>query len=224
MNSLESLAREIISARDPELEESFVKIVLFSQDNPALRALQRKSKKTPNPQFGNKEHLEWLADKYVSGHSPKALPKPGTIPDPVLSTVMTAGYGVPTQNVSDIIEGHRIAMVAENVVGELLERYIDSKLDDNDWVWCAGEVVKSVDFIRPGKQKGTKWESLQIKNRDNSENSSSSSVRAGTEIIKWHRTVSRTGNTRWELFPVGTEGEVLSEEDFQNFVQHYLAQ
>ncbi|WP_399553413.1 SinI family restriction endonuclease [uncultured Varibaculum sp.] len=36
--------------------------------------------------------------------------------------------------------------------------------------------------------------------------------------------VSRTGKTRWELFPVGTEGEVLSEADFQNFVQHYLAQ
>lgn len=98
----------------------------------------------------------------------------------------------------------------------------DSKCTDDDWVWCAGEVVKAVDFIRPSKQAGVDWESLQIKNRDNSENSSSSAIRNGTDIKKWYRTVSKTGSTRWEKFPVGADGEKLDEVDFQNFVKEYL--
>lgn len=222
MNHLESLARKVMGEIDPKLTENFVKIILFSCDNPSLRVLQRKSRKVPDPKFGTREHLQYLARKYANGRDTKRLPIPKTIPDPVLSIVLEIGYGKSVDDLGTLIEGHRIAMVAENIVGELLERYIDEKLSDNDWIWCAGEVVKSVDFIRLSKKKGLKWESLQIKNRDNSENSSSSTVREGTDIEKWYRTIARSGETRWEDFPVGSGEEKLDETDFRKFVREYL--
>lgn len=62
-------------------------------------------------------------------------------------------------------------MCAENYAGNLLERYLDSVLRKNDWCWCCGDFVKAIDFI--GKDDNGKWQALQIKNRDNTENSSS---------------------------------------------------
>lgn len=223
MEALEILAREVISKIKPSLSDNFVNIVLFSFDNPGLRVMQRKSVKNPNPEFGTKEHLTFLAKKYVHGREPKQLPYPQTVPDPALGTVLETGYRKDKEDLNTLIEGHRIAMVAENVVGELLERYIDTEISDDDWIWCAGEVVKSVDFIRKSAKPNTKWESLQVKNRDNSENSSSSAIRAGTEIVKWHRTVSRTGATKWDSFPIGGNSLKLSEEGFEIFLRNYLA-
>lgn len=222
MDQLAQLAREIMSDIDNSLTENFVNIVLFARDNPSLRVLQRKSKKNPNPEFGTKKHLVYLANRYANGREVKPLPRPQTVPDPALSTVLKFGYEKKDADLNALIEGHRIAMVAENVVGELLERYIDEKLSDEDWIWCAGEVVRSVDFIRRSKAPDTVWESLQIKNRDNSENSSSSAVRKGTQIEKWHRTISRTGATRWHLFPVGNNENKLDENDFRAFIKAYL--
>lgn len=224
MDELETLAHEVMTEIDHSLADNFVKIVLFSRDNPRLRVLQHVSRKLPEPKFGNREHLVYLAKKYSNGRQPKRLPMPKTVPDPALATVMEIGYGKAKEDLEILVEGHRIAMVAENVVGELLERYIDMKLSDDDWIWCAGEVVKSVDFIRRGTQPDILWESLQIKNRDNSENSSSSAIRTGTDIKKWYRTVSRTGETKWSEFPIGSEEDKLDEDDFRRFVRGYLGQ
>jgi hypothetical protein len=96
-------------------------------------------------------------------------------------------------------------MGAENLVGDLLERYLASVLEPHGWIWCSGAMVKAVDFILPPSTSGGAWRMLQVKNRDNSENSSSSAIRAGTEIEKWHRTFSK-----------------LSEENFERFVRTYL--
>ena len=86
-------------------------------------------------------------------------------------------------------------MAAENIVGDLLERYLAKILEPKGWVWCAGSIVIAVDFIMRGD--ATKWNLLQIKNRDNSENSSSKKVRDGTEIQHWFRTFAKTGETNW---------------------------
>jgi len=205
--------------RDPGQTERFLKIVQFSVDNPEL-AVSFRGKSAPA--FGSREHLERLADKYLKGLDPRALPQPQTVPDPALGVVMEHGYNVDSRELDSQIDGHRWAMVAENVVGDILERYIYRALGDDDWVWCAGEVVKHIDFIRRSPRTGVEWESLQIKNRDNSENSSSSKVRSGTNIQKWHRTVSRSGQTRWNEFPIGAVDVVLSEAGFQRFIVDYI--
>jgi hypothetical protein len=67
-----------------------------------------------------------------------------------------------------------------------------------------------------------RWDALQIKNRDNSENSSSSKVRAGTNIQKWFRSFSMTGATNWPNLPTLMQGYGLSEEGFNKYVEDYL--
>ncbi|MFO0049086.1 MAG: SinI family restriction endonuclease, partial [Pseudanabaena sp.] len=67
-----------------------------------------------------------------------------------------------------------------------------------------------------------KWLALQIKIRDNSEKSSSSAIRSGTEIEKWFRSFSKTGKTNWNSLPKLMQGYNLSEQGFIDFVKSYL--
>lgn len=242
MNELELRAQAIMQEKDDSLTKNFSTIVRFLSDNEELRPYKRASKNAPSPKFEADSYLEWLADKYIKGREKSDVPMPRTVADPALSTVLVNGYptymdellerggeGATIENLLfQLVEGHRIAMVAENVIGELLERYIDDSIGDDDWIWCAGEVVKSVDFIRvaPNNSKTDKsieWQSLQIKNRDNSENSSSSAIRKGTTIQKWHRTKSKTGDTCWDRFPVKPGHVVLSEPGFRQFIAKYFS-
>ena len=61
---------------------------------------------------------------------------------------------------------------------------------------------------------------FKIKNRSNSENSSSSAIRVGTKIIKWHRVDAKTGTYRWNdlEYLVGHPTFSVSENDFSIFV------
>lgn len=106
-----------------------------------------------------------------------------------------------------------------NEIGNILEYYLANKLSQYGWIWCAGEVVKSTDFIK--KCNDGKWRMLQVKNRENTENSSSSKVREGTKIEKWYRFNSNTGKTRWDKFPDDDVKNVLSENDFIKFVNSH---
>ena len=107
-------------------------------------------------------------------------------------------------------------MAAENMVGELLERYIHAELSKFGWIRCWGEATKSIDFIKP---ESADFIMLQIKNRDNSENSSSKAIRDGTDIKHWFRTFAKTGATNWDAFPDINARTVLSESGFQDFIK-----
>lgn len=135
----------------------------------------------------------------------------GTIADPAVDVILEAFTKL--KDLPTVSENHRISMAAENLLGKLLERYIAVRLEPEGWVWCAGNTVRSVDFLRKDLSIA-----LQIKNRDNSENSSSSAIRVGTNIQKWFRIYSRTGKTNWENFPFGSG---LSEEDFHRYIKDY---
>jgi SinI restriction endonuclease len=63
---------------------------------------------------------------------------------------------------------------------------------------------------------------LQIKNRDNSENSSSSAIRNGTPIQKWFRSFSKKAKTNWNNLPPSMQPYKLTEDGFRNFVSEYL--
>lgn len=136
----------------------------------------------------------------------------GTIPDPAVDVILQAFIG--TSDLSVVSEHHRQSMAAENLLGLLLERYIAEQLEPQGWVWCAGNTVRSVDFL-----SGDLSTALQVKNRDNSENSSSSAIRQGTSIKKWHRINSKTGKTNWLNFPVKEVS--LSEEGFHRYIEAY---
>ena len=76
-----------------------------------------------------------------------------------------------------------------NKLGNLLEEYIALKTRKYGFLWCNGNVLRAIDFCNTD---GSLF--LQIKNKSNTENSSSSNIREGTNIKKWFRLGTRTQN------------------------------
>lgn len=199
-----------------DIIKPFFEICKFLEANPYSLSWRGNNK----PQPSDKEGLLRLADKFINGFQKSDFPaEPGTVPDEMVSIVMESAYGYSSTDTERIKEEHQHSMCAENCVGALLERYLDSVLRSHGWVWCCGDFIRAVDFIYP-KRNG--WDALQIKNRDNSENSSSSAIRNNTKIQKWFRTFSRTGETNWGNLPAVMRGKGLSEDGFISFVRNYL--
>jgi hypothetical protein len=163
------------------------------------------------------QYVSYFITRYFREREGVVLMRPvSTKSDPAVDEVITAYENIDRQDLPRICKAHRLSMQAENIVGKLLERYVARLLESKGWVWCAGETVRSVDFITGENGRDVKL--LQIKNRSNSENSSSSAVRNGTTIKKWHRINSTTGTTRWHLLPEN-EDDTCTEEGFYEFVR-----
>lgn len=138
---------------------------------------------------------------------------PGTIADSVIDFIIKSKFGGLSElDLQKIKFAHRLSMSAENILGLLLEEFLAQELIKYDWHCCWGETIRSVDFChRDGNL-------LQIKNRSNSENSSSSRVRLGTQISKWFRVDARTGVYQWENLCRQIGGGNLTEESFREFI------
>ena len=170
---------------------------------------------------GKNDNLETLIEKwlmkYKNGFNGRASQRtsnpPGTVSDPILETIMGARLNqLPAEDLNHMIHAHRISMSAENILGSILEEYLATHLLQFGWHCAWGETVKAVDFVH---QDGRL---LQIKNRSNSENSSSSAVRNGTTIQKWYRIKAERVEYMWaELNSIC--GCNLSEADFSEFTQ-----
>jgi hypothetical protein len=208
-------AERIMSRIEPELAPRFGLVFAFLEANPAL------AQKGGGLEFGTEAYIQKYARSFVTCRNPAGPRCPETAPDPMVALIMELSFGLTQQDSVVAVAHHNFAMGAENIIGNLLERYIAETLEPHGWVWCSGSLVKAVDFVKP--KGGGGWIALQVKNRDNSENSSSAAIREGTEILKWFRTFSRRPATNWDQFPhdvaVG-----LSETGFQNFVKTYLQQ
>lgn len=112
----------------------------------------------------------------------KAMPKTACS-DPLIKEMVKQAKKIEDDNMLDNQEkNHILFMSAENVLGNLLEEYIVKNIRSYGWIWCAGKTLRAIDFCNT---KGT--ELLQVKNKSNSENSSSKNVREGTKIKKWYR-------------------------------------
>ncbi len=202
----------------PAQMAAFVEICRFLSQHPD--SLSWRGQRKPDVQ--TPAGLASLAGKYLAGWQASAFPgQPSTVPDAIVSEVMQAAYGYSAADCERIKLDHQRAMCAENCVGALLERYLNAVLHTHGWHWCCGDFVRAVDFLKPLPSGG--WILVQIKNRDNSENSSSSAIRQGTEIQKWFRTYSRTGATNWDNLPPAMQGFGLNEAGFVQFVRRYLA-
>lgn len=195
--------------------EGFVTLWKFLNNNPDFFGWRGKSKPNLKEIKGTSE----LAEKYFTSKFTKVVPSiPQTVPDEMVSVILKKFYNHSIDKLNNIKIEHQHSMAAENMVGELLERYIDSILSKHGWVWCCAALVKHVDFI---KEENNSIRLIQIKNRDNSENSSSKAIRDGTTIEHWFRTFSRTGRTNWDAFPDATLKSKLNEEGFVIFVENY---
>lgn len=201
---------------EQSLRKSFITIIMYLNQYP--ENISVRSKNTHDVK--TKDGIRNLATMYLKSFYSPTIPKiPQTIPDEMVSLIMEIVFEHSKEETNQIKKTHLESMASENAVGTLLERYLDSVLREQGWAWCCGNFVKAIDFIK--YENGT-WFELQIKNRSNTENSSSSKIRIGTSIHKWYRTEAKTGDTMWASVPEPMKGLNLSEEGFKRFVYKYL--
>lgn len=147
-----------------------------------------------------------------------------SVDDPILKTMIKEEKDYSDERVDIALDDHNLYMSAENIQGSLLEEYIDTHISKYDWVWAEGETIRACDFIKYNASNDS-YTLLQIKNKYNSENSSSSAIRANTEIKKWYRLGQKTVNKviqpkyRWNELNkiIGVEDE-MSEDNYAEFI------
>lgn len=151
----------------------------------------------PNIRLSERATYQEYLVKWVKGYEDAmrnlpscriASPK-GSCSDPAIQTMVQIATNTNTAFVRRMSEYHNLFMSAENIQGNLLEEYISYSVRPYGWIWCNGNVFRAVDFCSlDGKVL------LQVKNKSNTENSSSSAIRIGTDIRKWYRLGTRIKN------------------------------
>jgi hypothetical protein len=216
----EQIARVTIKANGhPNLAEKFAVVIRFLALNPASASGRRRKNA---PVVGTIEYIKAAAAVFANARAPKKPEPPATVPDEMVSFMLHHYFGIPEANLEHIKRDHLLSMAAENMVGDLLERYLAEGLEPAGWVWISGSLIKGADFLKPPSGNERKWFVLQVKNRDNSENSSSSAIRVGTEIKKWFRTFSKKPGSNWDKFPDTVCRVGFSENGFRKFVKSHL--
>ena len=176
-----------------------------------------KLKKIKNCAPFSDQYYDKLFINFINGREKIKFKKSETIPDKAVYYFIKQ-KGFKNKELEKIKKYHIIAMAVENRIGLFLEEYIYTKIKDLGWVWCSGNVIQSIDFIK--KNKDNSWEKLQVKNSKNSENSSSNKVRVDTDIKYWFRRFHTTGQTNWELLNKIMSVKCLSEKDFLKFLKN----
>lgn len=176
----------------------------------------------------------WIRSYYkaMTTHLPSkkiANPK-SSCTDPAIKVIVQTTRNLSVSEAEKSESAHNLFMSAENIQGNLLEEYIAGKVKPYGFLWCAGNVLRAIDFCNTD---GTIL--LQIKNKSNTENSSSSSIRDHTGIVKWYRLDTRKKGVlklpvyKWsDLNKLISKHRTLSnsleelntsEDDYQNFLQ-----
>lgn len=201
---------------DTRAAANFSEVVRLLTEKPAFR-----TKKIKEADLQSKEVLLKLATSFKKGRDLKNPTVSESPHDPAMCIVAESWFSIPNANLTQFFECHKQAMGIENIIGAYLEAYIYESLWSEGWIWCSGSIVNKVDFIKVASGRFEKF--LQIKCRDNTENSSSLEVREGTEIDKWFRFFSKTGDTNWHNFPDSKGRLQLSEEGFLKFLKKKLS-
>lgn len=215
----EAFAREAMAAINPPLADKYANLIKLLVMDPGVAS---KMQGQNAPDVGTEAYIRAQAASFSSSRVPKAPEPPATIPDEMVSFILKNYFNVPEGNLERAKNEHLLSMGAENLVGELLERYLASIMEPLGWIWCSGSTVKAVDLIKPPTSPSGAWRLLQVKNRDNSENSSSAAIRNGTTIEKWFRTFSKKTGSNWGAFPAEEIRHLVSEAGFKKFVKEYL--
>lgn len=175
----------------------------------------------------------WVKNYYDASLNPpsKRIATPKTAcTDPAIRTIVQNTQELDTDSAIKGELTHNLFMSAENIQGNLLEEYISNNIRKYGFLWCQGNILRAIDFCN---SKGTIL--LQIKNKSNTENSSSSNIRSGTTIKKWYRLGTKTEqgkkvpNYKWEeLNKIVNDYKIqddnlepcnLSEESYLEFIK-----
>ena len=150
---------------------------------------------TPDPENYLKKWVKSYFDAVNRLPSTCSARPKQTCTDLALRVIVKASQDFSDDEVTSAEQHHNLYMSAENVQGKLLEEYIALNTREYGILWCAGKVLHSIDFCNSSGQF-----LLQVKNKYNTENSSSSAIRKGTLIQKWYRLGVKTEDKK--LIPV----------------------
>ena len=208
------------------LDEEFEIIKEFVETG---EALFKKPSKKAKYEYGDEQHLDSLKRSFIKGrNSDVSITEPETITDEALWEYIKLKKNLTDDKVNELSKYHKIAMSIETKIGNVLERFIFKNISKHDWIWCSGNILQDIDFIKKNIDENEKitWIPLQVKNSDNSENSASSRVRVGTNIIKWYRRFSKIKDKdNWsELVKIVKENdkdliENLSEKNYIDYLK-----
>ena len=213
------------------LDEEFKIIEEFVKDGNANFLKPKSDKYKAN----SKDHIKKLKE-YFSNARPenKKKRKPSkTQNDEVLWEFIKSKHDLSDNQVKEYSKFHKLAMTYETILGSFLEEFVYLNLKDLGWIWCSGNIIQDIDFIKKTKDEdNTKynWVSLQIKTSDNTENAPASRVRDGTSILKWYRRFSKdsTKDNWGELIKLVSENneetekiikEKLTDEKYKEFLK-----
>ena len=145
-NLARTVALDVAQGVDEEsLSQSFAEICRYLSEFPDSLSWRSKDK----PSVVHSEGLQRLAQRYFQGYRRSDFPAlPSTVPDPMVSIILREVHGYSDEDCARITLEHQQAMCAENCVGALLERYLDSVLRRKGWHWCVGDFVRAIDFVR----------------------------------------------------------------------------
>ncbi|WP_263368219.1 SinI family restriction endonuclease [Edaphobacter bradus] len=226
-NEFLAIARKIAASEGRPVEANFAAFLSFAHDNPFI--INQKDK-IHLETAKTRGQIETFLSKYVRQNLAArderiSYSQVATIADPAVDVVLEVFGKHPKHELARASQYHRASMAAENMVGGLLEHYLAKQLEPHGWFWCACNIIRGVDFFKDGNPITL----LQVKNRSNSENSSSSLIRktllehgCPVEIDKWHRTNSQTGQTCWDELPGNSRLQLASEEGFHKFLRTYI--
>lgn len=220
-------AQAIAQAQGRQWDARLEVILRFCARNPAYfpkkAGIDSQQLPTLSGDEAERYFKKYVNDYYIARERPARLLVSSTVPDPAIDIVLKAANPeLSLEQLKAMEAAHRSSMAAENVIGDLLERYIARTLEMQGWVWCCGSTVRDVDFLRITK---TDEICLQVKNRSNSENAPASRVRVGTPITKWYRIDAKSGKEYWERFPGNgllPAEQQLSETGFHKFIRQML--
>jgi hypothetical protein len=109
--------------------------------------------------------------------------------------------------------------VEQVIIGTFLEFYILKNSSQYGWAQT-GNCLSGIDMIK--KNNDDSWYRLQIKNSDNTPNSSSAGfIKDKGNIVTWKRRRSSKGDYFWDEFPDENVRKHLSEDGFREFIKDY---
>lgn len=191
--NIDEVKRIYVAEKDrinPPIDWSDLNIIFeIALQIPTLFPKMILSKENQTPSTYIRQWIHRYYKAYLNRPSFRVANQSTSCPDPAINSMITYKLGIPPQITSILLFYHRLFMSAENVQGNLLEEYIAQKITPYGFIWCQGSILHAVDFCN---RDGTFL--LQVKNKHNTENSSSSNIREGTPIKKWYRLDVKTIN------------------------------
>lgn len=152
-NEILSQAKTIAKLQGQQWDGQLEHILLFCTQHPTFfpkKAMVNLSNGLlPDSSVLQKYLTKYLSDYYREREGTIALKESATRPDLAVDTVLSAFAQADAATLVLMSTYHRQSMAAEKLIGKLLERYIASAVEPLGWIWCCGETVWSVDFLRP---------------------------------------------------------------------------